>query len=621
MEEDKREQELYERDLSHADSGEDAGAPEAKPVPASPVRTGRPGEGTFRDGRRKRPKNSGSGALAFFKAAAAVEAVIIALGAGLLGGFCIANQVSVTELLSQAARSAREAKETSGSGAEILGRYTEGLAGKLASYSEDAFLPFAASIVEIDGMETLCLSKDDLKIYYRNEYGYDEVDGSKRIRLENETRMIEYEWDYDLTGDLTLLVPDIGAFNASDTGQTQLVFMRYHSSEIIPEEVRFVDLDRLADYSPVYLAEELKDLFVAEQQVTAELESVMKLTVGDVVYRYYMPENLVMAGFNMEDQFRLTLEEGRVALESTVGVPGGGYLGELSAAIVHTAGGFELADASFSSYAQPDIEDPGKEAIIVPQEEVPEETISISGRNGGRYLIELSSAVPRMSYDLRNLTEENGYKVYRENGVRTSVTGIDVSKYQGDIDWDQVKSAGVEYAIIRLGYRGYGEGTLEVDPYYEQNIQGANEAGIPAGVYFFSQAVTVEEAREEADMVIEQIRDYQIDYPVVFDTESIPGTNARANELPRELRTDIAIAFCERIREAGYTPMVYCNTRWMIMNINLERLTDYEIWYAYFGDNLTFPYHFDMWQYTNEGSVPGIDGAVDLNISFKNYAE
>lgn len=600
MEEDRREQELYERDLNHTEPEKDDTPPE----------------------RRKSSRTrSRRGALAFFRAAAAAEAVIIALGAGLIGGFCIANQVSVGELFTQAARMARRAGETLGTGVEILGRYTEDLEEKLDSYPQDAFLPFTASIEEMDGMEALCLTKDELKIYYRNEYGYDEVDNSRRIRLENETRMIEYEWDYDLTGDLTRLVPDIGAFNAADATDTQLVFTRYHSSEVIPEEMRFVDLDRLADYSPVMLMDELTELFLIEQQVTVDLESVMKLTVGNAVFRYYMPENLVMAGLSLEEDFRLILEEGRIALACTVSVPGGGYLGELSAAVACEDGSFTLTDAAFSAYAQADVEDPGKETIIVPFEAAPEETVKVIARNGGHYLIEVSDAVPAMSYDLRNLTEENGYKVYREEGVKTSVTGIDVSRYQGEIDWEQVKSAGIEYAIIRLGYRGYGEGTLEVDPYYEQNIQGANEAGIPAGVYFFSQAVTTQEAREEADMVLELIEDYQINYPVIFDTESIPGTNARANELPRELRTDIAIAFCERIREAGYTPMIYSNTRWMILNLNLERLTDYDIWYAFFGDDLTFPYHFEMWQYTNEGTVPGIEGAVDLNISFKDYTE
>lgn len=251
------------------------------------------------------------------------------------------------------------------------------------------------------------------------------------------------------------------------------------------------------------------------------------------------------------------------------------------------------------------------------------EHITISGKNKQRYYIALSDEVARVDYDMERLIQnENGFfEYFDENGQKISRTGIDVSKYQGDINWKLVKDSGIDYAIIRLGYRGMNEGTLELDPYYEANIKGANEAGVDVGVYFFSQATTIEEAIEEADMVLEYIRDYKITYPVIFDTEVVTTYNARANNLPRDLRTDICIAFCETIKAAGYRPMIYANTRWMILGIDLERLTMYDKWYAYYGTTFTFPYQYQMLQYSDKGKVPGIAAAVDLDISFVDYAE
>ncbi|WP_051650790.1 glycoside hydrolase family 25 protein [Lachnoclostridium phytofermentans] len=171
-----------------------------------------------------------------------------------------------------------------------------------------------------------------------------------------------------------------------------------------------------------------------------------------------------------------------------------------------------------------------------------------------------------------------------------------------------------------MGFRGFNEGTLELDPYFVQNIEGAIKAGVSVGVYFFSQATTIEEAMEEADFVLEQIKDYKISYPVIFDTEYVTTYDARANNLSRQLRTDITKTFCEKIQSAGYHPMIYANTKWMVMGIDLEQLSAYDLWFAYYGNNLTFPYDFQMYQYSDSGSIPGIKGNVDLNISFVDYA-
>lgn len=154
------------------------------------------------------------------------------------------------------------------------------------------------------------------------------------------------------------------------------------------------------------------------------------------------------------------------------------------------------------------------------------------------------------------------------------------------------------------------------DEYCDQNLKGASEAGIDMGVYFYSQAVTVEEAEEEAAFVLDSIKDYDIKYPVVFDMEETGTDNARTAQLSAEQKTDITIAFCEKVKAAGYTPMIYGNIEWMMDHVELERLTQYPKWFAQYFNKPFFPYEFQMWQYTNEGSVPGIEGGVDLNLCF-----
>ena len=224
---------------------------------------------------------------------------------------------------------------------------------------------------------------------------------------------------------------------------------------------------------------------------------------------------------------------------------------------------------------------------------------------------------------MHNLSDENfvetdaGEMQYVENGTMTSHKGIDVSKYQGNIDWNTVASDGVEYAFVRLGLRGYVSGEIVLDEYYHQNMAGANTAGLPVGVYFFTQAITVEEAREEAQYVIDNLRDYKVDCPVVFDVEMITSGDGRANNLSKEERTQICIAFCETIKAAGYTPMIYGNVKCFTKMVDMTLLEDYEKWYAFYDDYMYFPYEVSCWQYTEKGKVAGIQGNVDLNISYK----
>lgn len=197
-----------------------------------------------------------------------------------------------------------------------------------------------------------------------------------------------------------------------------------------------------------------------------------------------------------------------------------------------------------------------------------------------------------------------------------SVLGIDVSKYQGEIDWQQVKAAGVEFVIIRLGFRGYGTaGGLNEDVMAQENYRGAKEAGLKVGGYFFSQAITVEEAVEEARYAMEIVRDWNMEMPLVYDWECL-ADDYRTVDVDTRLLTDCTIAFCDTVAQAGYTPMIYFNPDQSRKQMFLAELTQYEFWLAMYSDQMEYPYKVDMWQYTNEGSVPGISGNVDINLYF-----
>ncbi len=206
--------------------------------------------------------------------------------------------------------------------------------------------------------------------------------------------------------------------------------------------------------------------------------------------------------------------------------------------------------------------------------------------------------------------------------------GIDVSKHNGSIDWEQVKKSGIQFAIIRAGNRGYGEaGNMVEDPYFVQNMNGAIANGIKVGVYYFSQAITVEEAIQEAEATLRMIQDNgfadKLSLPIVIDTEAAGG---RADSMTKEQRTTVVKAFCERIKQAGYTPMVYANKSWLKNNLIMSELEQYEVWVAHYvktDDPINNPTDYDgrfeIWQYTSEGSVPGVSGNVDIDISYKKY--
>lgn len=523
--------------------------------------------------------------------------------------------------------------------APVTGKYAENLQDVVSALAGKLKDGFSCRIDKIDGLEYLVFSKGDFKICYKNEYYVDEKDFSKVIILEKGDRRIVERMDYSLTENPEKLCP----FMCNVSGNELAVITDYRGFGSMPGLFRLIDTATLAEYNGDDINEKIESLVKASfsDKVTGILDTpiLFELTTSKAQYKYGLTEvayneigysndagesNRAEKGpadFNSE--FQLNFGEDGITWSTVIKLGRKMYLGELKGDIALGFGSVVVTNAKFGAYVQPGVEDPENMGIIIPAESIPERYITIMGYNSERFYIAINDKIPECTYDWERLNTEdsNNWFYTDENGQKASVRGIDVSKYQGVIDWKKVAEAGVEFAIVRLGYRGMNEGTLEMDPYFEANMMGAAEAGIKTGVYFFSQAITKEEAEEEANYVLGVISKYNVTYPVIFDTERVATYDARANKLGYSERTDMCVTFCDRIAEEGYTPMIYANTKYLITGVDLERLTDYDIWYAVYSKDITYPYNFQMLQYSETGSIPGITGNVDLNISFVDYSK
>ena len=240
---------------------------------------------------------------------------------------------------------------------------------------------------------------------------------------------------------------------------------------------------------------------------------------------------------------------------------------------------------------------------------------------GEEYEVSVNKAVPMNEYMSGNFKHHGDHVTYRDSKYKSRI-GVDVSYHQGDIDWEKVKESGVKFAIIRIGFRGYGKsGALNADKRYKEYIEGAHKAGLDVGVYFFAQAINESEAAEEADFVLELLKGQKLELPVVYDPESILDDEARTDNVTGEQFTANTKVFCEKISEAGYTPMIYANMLWEAYELDLSQLSEYQVWYADYEKVPQTPYHFTYWQYTNKASVPGISGETDLDIQIMKKKE
>ena len=255
----------------------------------------------------------------------------------------------------------------------------------------------------------------------------------------------------------------------------------------------------------------------------------------------------------------------------------------------------------------------GNSAIAMLKELYPENIVVVS--NSKYYFCNIDPDIPKNDYDIDNLVEtESGEYQYVVDDQVVSKKGIDVSSHQEDIDWTAVAEDGVEFAFLRAGFRGYGTGSMNEDTTFKANLEGAKAAGIDTGVYFFSQAITVEEAIEEADFVVELLDGQTLELPIVYDVEKVGASDARADDLTKEERTEIGLAFMSRITELGYTPAIYHNTEMGALLIDIGQFMDYDIWFAGYNKEFYWPYRYKYWQYSDTGTVSGIDKAVDLDL-------
>lgn len=247
----------------------------------------------------------------------------------------------------------------------------------------------------------------------------------------------------------------------------------------------------------------------------------------------------------------------------------------------------------------------------------------VTARDGGEEWVLISPYLSKNTYDYTKLEDKAGLKRYMENGRKISYVGVDISKDTGSVNFSGLKTAGVDYVMIRLGARGYSTGQITLDENFKENIEGAIAEGLGVGVYFYSQAITQEEAVQEADFVLQNLEPYRanIKYPVAFDMEFAANDEARIDGLSREDRTAIATAFLEAVRGRGYVPMLYGDKEWLIKEIDLAKLQDYDVWLAQDEDIPDYPYRYAMWQYTSTGVVNGIKGDANLNICFVGYSQ
>ncbi len=263
-------------------------------------------------------------------------------------------------------------------------------------------------------------------------------------------------------------------------------------------------------------------------------------------------------------------------------------------------------------------------------EEIVQEDPSTDGKHtliktsdGKEEWVLISPYLTKHTYNFKNLSESANLRKYTDNGKKISYVGVDISKHNGQVNFNSIKSAGVDYVMLRLGARGYSTGQISLDDNFVENMEAAVEAGLDIGVYFYSQAVSLEEVMQEVNFVIQNLEPYRahITYPVAFDMENVPNDKARIDGLSRDDKTAIANAFLGGIQAAGYAPMIYGNKEWLIKNVDLAKLQDYDVWLSQEQDIPDYPYQFAMWQYTTTGVLNGVSGDASLNLCFVSYSD
>lgn len=243
----------------------------------------------------------------------------------------------------------------------------------------------------------------------------------------------------------------------------------------------------------------------------------------------------------------------------------------------------------------------------------------IVNRDGKEEWIPINNYLKKNKYDLTKFSKTNQLMKYTEDGEVITSVGVDVSKTNSYVDYNALKKAGVTFVMIRVGARGYETGKITMDEYFQENMRQASEAGMNIGLTFYSQAISLEEAVEEVVTIVNSIGEYKVTYPIAIDMEYVSGDSSRIEKLSREEKTNVILQFCQSVQQAGFIPAVYGDKSFLLKDINLNKLSDYDIWLSQPGDQLDYPYELGMWQYEMQGEISGINGPCHLNLSFHDY--
>ncbi len=554
---------------------------------------------------------------------------------------CLLGLVGVSAVMAMKL-SKEEKKNTTMEEQTKTERKVEKLSEQVNAWNDGTKL-LKAEVRQFMGFEYLCFSGQteegsEFCLYYRNEYEKSSEKNENQIMMEAfftfENHVTELSQSADITKEWEAFLPTKRTFGEQD----YLVFLKYNDSTSVepimemgissdtfvastmPDTIQLMNLSNgvlSAEFAP---EEVLQNQFGFDFAVSGESVATAVLSYNDYNYAFTGSEEVLKAAatsgnraLTMREHLALQYTEDGLAFATLVGGKTGEYYGEFTGELIISENP-SVKDARFGVYVPCNYEDPDGDRIITPRTEYLAEKVTLN-HTYGRYLLPRYEVVERVKYDWEKLHSDGKYWYMTDDaGECVSEIGIDVSKHQGEIDWEQVAASGIQFVYVRMGYRGCNEGTLELDEYALANLEGAKANGLKVGVYFYSQAITVQEGIEEAQFVLENLNGMELDYEIVWDTEYYNREGARGNTTSRELRTQIGKAFCETIANAGYTPMVYSNTYWSILHIDRDQLAEYPFWFAYYGDKISYSFDFDVLQYSESGSVPGVTGDCDMDI-------
>ncbi len=245
--------------------------------------------------------------------------------------------------------------------------------------------------------------------------------------------------------------------------------------------------------------------------------------------------------------------------------------------------------------------------------------ILVSYRDGTQEWLEISEEIPLHDYDFTRMKSVNGKMAYYEGNKRISRLGVELSEENGEVNFEALKEAGIDFVMLRAGTRGYETGLLTLDESFTSNLEKAEKAGLDIGVYFSSQAVTEQEAVQEAERMLASLASHRIAYPVAFRMDSVENDTSRTDILDKEERTKIADAFLGEVERAGYSAAIYGSKEWLLTQIQDRELKDRDIWLSEQEPIPEYPYQFKMWEYAVGEKIAGVSGVVNYTISFVDY--